>query len=439
MEDLKLVASRVGDALAKAGAQKAQYSVTQKETHEFNVDGGEFSLFRTLFDNSLNMTAFHDGKKGTIAINKFDAAAVAEAAENCMKSAEAGLADPAYDIAPKQENAVFRDGAYEPDIDKFFDRTRELMSQIKERHPKVLMEQMVVQHIKYHSLYRNTNGTEFETFEGLYYISLMFSAHEGDSTTSFFSSGIQTTSLDRPFIELGCLEKDLSDAEASLTTVPVEGKFEGTVILTPNSLRDFLYSALGNFTSNNAILEKTSIWLDKLGEQVADPRITISVKPSDARIVCGERYTGDGFLSEDYDVIKDGVLQSFMLNLYTANKTGQERAKNSSHSLVIEGGDTPYEKLVGGIKKGILVGRFSGGQPSNNGDFSGVAKNSFLIEDGKISGAVNETMISGNLADLLHHLTAISAETVTEGSCVLPYMAFDGIVISGKQAEQPEG
>ena len=300
----------------------------------------------------------------------------------------------------------------------------------------MLMEQMIVQHIKYHSVYRNTNGTEFESFEGLYYISLMFSAHEGDATTSFFSSGIQTTSLDRPFIELGCMEKDLADAEASLATVPVDGKFEGTIILTPNSLTDFLYSALGNFTSNNAILEKTSIWLDKLGKQVADPRITISVRPSDARIVCGEHYTGDGFLSEDYDVIRDGVLQSFMLNLYTANKTGYERAANSSYSLVIEGGDTPYEELVGGIKKGIIVGRFSGGQPGSNGDFSGVAKNSFLIEDGRIAGAINETMISGNLAELLNHLIAISSEAVASGSTVLPYMAFDGIVISGKQAEQ---
>ncbi|MDE7299711.1 MAG: TldD/PmbA family protein [Lachnospiraceae bacterium] len=436
MEDLKLVASRVGEALSKAGAEKAQYTATQKETHEFNVDGGEFSLFRTLFDNSLSITAFCGGKKGSIAINKFDEGAVAEAAANCIKSAEAGLADPAYDIAPKQENAVFRDGAYEPDIDKFFDRTRELMSQIKERHPKVLMEQMVVQHMKYHSLYRNTNGTEFESFRGMYYISLMFSAHDGDKTTSFFSSGIQTTSLDRPFIELGCLEKDLADAEASLSTVSVDGKFEGVVVLTPNSLADFLYSALGNFTSNNAILEKTSIWLDKLGKQVADPRITISIKPSDERIVCGERYTGDGFLSEDYDVIRDGVLQSFMLNLYTANKTGYERAKNSSYSLVIEGGDTPYEELIRGIKKGIVVGRFSGGQPGSNGDFSGVAKNSFLIEDGRIAGAVNETMINGNLADMLNQLIAISGETVADGSSVLPYMAFDKIVISGKQAEQ---
>jgi PmbA protein len=71
----------------------------------------------------------------------------------------------------------------------------------------------------------------------------------------------------------------------------------------------------------------------------------------------------------------------------------------------------------------ILVGRFSGGEPGINGDFSGVAKNSFLIEGGKIVGAASETMISGNLADMLFNLVDISSETVFDGVSILPYAA----------------
>ena len=80
----------------------------------------------------------------------------------------------------------------------------------------------------------------------------------------------------------------------------------------------------------------------------------------------------------------------------------------------------------------ILVGRFSGGAPGINGDFSGVAKNSFLIENGEIKGAASETMISGNLAAMLNSLVDISSETVADGISVVPYAAFDGITISGK-------
>lgn len=432
MADIKNISEKVKQALSDAGAQRAQYTVTEKEKHEFNVDGGHFSLFRTLFDRSLSITAYKDSKKGSAFINQFDDSAIKDAVSDCIKSAESGIADEAYDIAPKQENEVFRDGAYEPDVELFFQRTRELMHDIQERHPKILMEQMIVSHDKVHTLYQNTNGTEFEVFQGAYSVSLMFSAHEGDATTSFFGSDVTTASLDRPFIELGSLEKDLTDTEAQLTTIPMEGKFEGTIVLTPSSLREFLGSAVSNFVTDGVILEKTSIWLDKLDSQVADSRITVSICPGDPRIVCGEKYTYDGFKSQDYDLIRDGVLKSFSLSLYVSNKSGFAPAKNTSFSVVIEGGDTPYEEMLKGIERGLIIGRFSGGQPGINGDFSGVAKNSFLVENGQIKGAVSETMINGNLAQLLNSLTAVSKETVADGSCVLPYMAFEGVMISGK-------
>ena len=43
MEDIRSIAQITGEALKQEGAEKAQYTVTFKETHEFNVDGGEFS------------------------------------------------------------------------------------------------------------------------------------------------------------------------------------------------------------------------------------------------------------------------------------------------------------------------------------------------------------------------------------------------------------
>ncbi len=432
MEDIKSVGSKINEVLKKHGVEKAQFWVTQKETHEFNVDGGEFSLFRTLYDNGLALTVYHHNKKGSASTNKLTDADLEAAVEGAVTSAESGIADEAYDIAPKQENQCFHDNGYEPDIDRLFERMQELMADIRERHPKIMVQQLIVSHEKVHSLYQNTNGTECETFKGKYSVSLMFAGHEGDLTTSFFGSGVMTDNLDRRFIELGSLESQLKDAEAQLVTVPFEGKFEGVIVLTPDSLGSLLYSIISNFASDGVILEKTSLWLNKLNEKVADERLTISMKPSDSRIVNKGHVTADGFLEEDYDLIKDGVLKSFMLSLYVANKSGFERAKNTSFSVVIEGGTTPYAEILKGIRKGLIVGRFSGGQPGTNGDFSGVAKNSFLVEDGKITGAVSETMISGNLADMLLNLVDISKETVADGGSVLPYIAFDKVVISGK-------
>jgi len=88
--------------------------------------------------------------------------------------------------------------------------------------------------------------------------------------------------------------------------------------------------------------------------------------------------------------------------------------------------------MIKNIKKGILIDGFSGGYPAVNGDFSGVAKNGFLIEDGKIAGAITETMISGNLFEMFKNIKDVSKEQVCAGWCVTPYMSFDGVVISGK-------
>ena len=90
------------------------------------------------------------------------------------------------------------------------------------------------------------------------------------------------------------------------------------------------------------------------------------------------------------------------------------------------------EEIIKSIDKGIIIGRFSGGQPASNGDFSGVAKNSFYVENGEIKYAVSETMINGNMADAFNNLRAISSDVVCDGDNVLPYVAFDGLTISGK-------
>ena len=432
MENLKLVANKTIEHLVKEGADKAKCTVTSKETNEFNVDGGEFSLFRTLYDNEISITAFKDNKKGTININRFDDEAIIDVVKNCINVADSGSPDEAWDIAPKQENRLYTEGATTPNIEQFFERTKELLQDIKNRHPRILIEQMIGLHVKENYIYLDTNDTEYEVVSGKYVISIMFSAHEGEKVTSFFGTDVSVDNLDRPFIELGSIEKDMTDVENQLNTVPLLGKFEGVAVIAPSCLVSIMYYIINNFASNTAILNGTSIWKDKIGEKVADKRITVSLKPLDDRVVCGERYTEDGFISENFDFIKDGILENFVIPLYVANKTGYERAKNSSFSLVIEGGDTAIDDIIKGIKKGIIVGRFSGGNPSVNGDFSGVAKNSFLVEDGKIVGAVNETMINGNLADLLNNLVAISKETVEDGSMVLPYMAFDKVIISGK-------
>ena len=432
MKKLNQIADKAVAALQQEGADRAQCTVSEKVTHEFNAEGGSFSLYRTLFDNSMTVTAYKDNKKGSVSINRLDDDAVADAVKNCIAVAESGTPDEAWEIASEKMCKSFQDGVIEPDMDRFFARVRELVEDIEKRHPKIIVEATIAAHSQIRSVYTNSFGVHFERTCGSYEVSIQFSAHEGDKLTSFFGSGFVTSDLDTPFIQCGTLEKDLTDVENQLNTVSVSEKFEGVLLAPPMCLVEFLMFTLNNFAGDNAILDGTSAWKDSLGKKVADEQLTVSVDPLDDRIICGERYTSIGHLSENYDVIREGVLNAFMLSQYVANKTGNRRAPNESSNLVVKSGNKTLDEIIKGIDKGIVVGRFSGGNPSSNGDFSGVAKNSFLIENGKITSALSETMISGNLADMLKNIVAISEETVCDGMFVVPYMAFGGVTVSGK-------
>jgi PmbA protein len=88
--------------------------------------------------------------------------------------------------------------------------------------------------------------------------------------------------------------------------------------------------------------------------------------------------------------------------------------------------------MVKKIDRGVLVCRFSGGRPGNNGDFAGVAKNSYLIHDGEISLPLSETMVSGNAVSMLKDIAGISKDRVDYGSAILPWVHFTGMTVSGK-------
>ena len=417
--------------LSDTGAQQYSCQSHTTEKREFNVDGGLFSLLRTTIDNRLDLTLIKDKRRGKVLINEFSEKAADAAVGDCLASAASAEADPAWQLYPGTQKS-FTLGAPIGDMDRLFERSRELLETIRRDYPKVMVEQMIVAHESARGIYLNSLGARYETEEGSYTVSLMFSGHDGEKTSSFNGAGLRTDSLDTPLLELGALRQLLSDAEKQIDTVPTDGKFTGPVVFTPDCAGSMLYELLGNYVTDGVILDGTSRWKDKLGQMVADPRLTVSAAPLHPAVVCGERYTADGRLSEDYDVIKEGRLDSFVISSYVANKMNLQPSKNTGFSLIVSQGDQPVEDIIAGIDKGLLVSRFSGGSPASNGDFSGVAKNSFLIEKGKIGPAVSETMISGNLAGMFEHLRGLSKERVQDGGSLIPYIAVDGITISGK-------
>ena len=433
MKELERIADLILKEAKALGAYDAQCAVEESEKREFNIDGGEFSLMRTLYDRSISIAVIKDRRKGTLKINRFDDDSVRAAVADCIAAAESAEPDDAWQFAAGPRDDSFSDGAIECDIEALFARTKELMDDIAVRHPKIMVEQLIADHNVNRTVYKNSNGVVVRSTAGRYCFWFMYSAHEGEKGTSFYFGNMTLASLDRPVIDCAFIDRELSAIEAQLDTTPLSGKFTGTAVLAPYALNEIIIgTVMDNFVSDISLIDGTSIWKDKLGESVAGTELTLSFTPRSDDVVTGERVTSEGYSAENYDLIRDGRLVSFALTQYGANKTGGRRAPCGGENPSIPAGDKSLDEIISGIERGALIMRFSGGQPASSGEFSGVAKNSFLIENGKIAGALTETMISGCVPDMLQNIRAVSSDILKDGNLSLPYIAFDGVTISGK-------
>lgn len=420
------------NALISAGADKAACNIRSTRTDELNIDNGNINLLRTNFTDNISLKAIKDNRSGLIRINSGDKETVDNAVSDCMEAVRASMVEEAEDISGITENCVVGSEA-EADMDMLYFRLDELVKDTAERYPRIILNEIHAAFISGSHIYMNTNGVDLEELYNKYDVDISFSARDKDTSSSLSEYSIAAGNLDRPFLEIGNLAQVLEQTDSCIYPKPMEGKFEGTVILMPDVLNRMLNSLQSIVLSDNPLIDKTSQWKDALGKQVADTKLTLSCNYSDKEIIAaGNIITGDGYKAEDVTVIDKGVFKAFLVSLFGSKKTGIPRSLNYGGAFVVEPGDKSLEEIIASVDKGLLVGYLSGKNPDSSGEISGVAKTSFLIENGRIKEAVNETMISCNLLNILKNIMAISREQVTNGYYKLPYIAFDGVVISGK-------
>jgi PmbA protein len=65
------------------------------------------------------------------------------------------------------------------------------------------------------------------------------------------------------------------------------------------------------------------------------------------------------------------------------------------------------------------------------GEFSANVDLGFLIENGEVGGRVKNTMISGNVFDMIGKIIGISSQQIPLGSSLFPYLLFDEVKVVG--------
>jgi PmbA protein len=146
-------------------------------------------------------------------------------------------------------------------------------------------------------------------------------------------------------------------------------------------------------------------------------------------------------------LIDKGVVSHFLYDLQTAAKAKTKSTGNgrrgvggglpapSPNAFVMEGGATSFNDMVKDIKEGLVIEHLMGAGQGNTlgGDFSGNVLLGFKIENGEIVGRVKDTMVSGNIYQLLKDITAIGSDCKwVGGSLCIPSLYFPSVSVASR-------
>jgi PmbA protein len=409
------------------GFDKAQARFSINERDEMQAEFNQPSMLRTVQNRTLELVGIVADKRATVSLNQHGEDDVRDAVQALWDSAAASPADPANDIAAAQPSATFATGPEQANLDQMADRLDEFLAFTQSTYPRVTLGMVNLSHVRAQQMLRNSNGVAFASQRGRYDAGAMFTARDGEDVSSFSFSGASYLHLDQPIAETGSFDRLLANTSGQVRTQKVPRKFTGDLIVTPECVGAFTGFLLESISRGRMVAD-TSIYKGRIGEQVAASSLTLRSHP--LQLAGGYSLTGDGYPAENMTIVEDGILRSFLLDQYAANKTGLERAPSAGGCYVIDPGSEAVADMIADVREGVLITRFSGGRPSDSGDFSGVAKNSYYIHGGEIQFPISETMVSGNLAELLVNIQAVSRERVDSGSSVYPWLRVAGIGIS---------
>ena len=185
--------------------------------------------------------------------------------------------------------------------------------------------------------------------------------------------------------------------------------------------------------NGGALYRKASFLLDSLGQRIFPENTRIYEQPHLKRGLGSAVCDSEGVATTARDVVKDGVLQNYVLNSYSARKLGLETTGNAGgvFNLTIEPGKRNFDELLKLMDKGLLVTQTMGfGVNQVTGDYSQGASG-FWVENGEIQYPVEELTIAGNLRDMYRSLEEVGNDVdlrtgIRTGSILLSNMAVAG-------------
>ena len=172
-----------------------------------------------------------------------------------------------------------------------------------------------------------------------------------------------------------------------------------------------LLGHLAGAIAGASITRKTSFLLDKLGQRIFVPGVTILDDPLRVRGLRSRPFDGEGVRVSCQGIVADGVLKSWMAESASARQLGIAPTGHAARgaggapgaspsNFYLAAGGRSREELFAAFPEAVLVTELIGhGANLVTGDYSRGASG-FMVRNGEIAEPVAEITIASNLADM---------------------------------------
>ncbi len=225
---------------------------------------------------------------------------------------------------------------------------------------------------------------------------------------------------------------------------------EYTVVLEPLAVKTLLmYLGFMGFSSR-AVQEQRSFMNGRFGEQIMHEDVSIRDDALDDDMI-GFPFDYEGVPKKRVDIIKNGIANEVVYDSYTA---GREEGKESTgHALpmpnpsspvpmnvIMGGGDSDLDEMIGETEKGILITRFNYCRPVHpvKGILTGLTRDgTWLIKDGEITSPIKNLRFTQNLLEAFSNVELISEKQTLfaldyyPGFILCPAMKIGGFNFTG--------
>lgn len=202
-----------------------------------------------------------------------------------------------------------------------------------------------------------------------------------------------------------------------------------------------LLGHLAGAINGAAVTRGTSFLKGAMDQPVFAGGINVVDDPHRTRGLRSKPFDGEGVANRRRELVADGHLRSWVLDLAAARQLGLETTGHATRgtggppspattNLYMEPGAESPEALIGAIDEGFYVTELMGmGVNLITGDYSRGATG-FWIEKGALTYPVSEATVAGSLKDMFAHTTPANDLAFKYGTNA-PTLLVEGMTVAG--------